>query len=277
VILALHGMNDSRDAWEYAAPAFAAAGIIVISPDLRGFGASPSRGFWPGTDRLVDDTREELGQIRARYPRSPIVGMAESMGAAILMVMATRSAPTDGAGAEVDRYVLLAPAVWGRSEMNIPMRALLWMMNGIAPGLRLTNGSVVKVTASDNRAALVRLSTDPLTLHATRVDAVKGLVDLMDAAQDAAPHLPPSAMVLYGGHDELIPPAAMRAAWQSMPTDVVRAFYPDGYHLLLRDNGRNATIADILSWLRDPCAPLPSGAEAAARAWLQTDIDRDAH
>ena len=47
VVLALHGMNDSRDAWEYPAPAFAAAGIAVVSPDLRGFGETNSRGLWP--------------------------------------------------------------------------------------------------------------------------------------------------------------------------------------------------------------------------------------
>src|SRR5579863_7220646 len=38
VMLALHGMNDSRDGWEIPAPDFAAAGIAVFSPDQRGFG-----------------------------------------------------------------------------------------------------------------------------------------------------------------------------------------------------------------------------------------------
>ena len=48
VVLALHGMNDSRDAWEYPAPDFTAAGIAVFSPDLRGFGATTTRALWPG-------------------------------------------------------------------------------------------------------------------------------------------------------------------------------------------------------------------------------------
>ena len=38
VVLALHGMNDSRDAWEYPAPDFAAHGVAVFAPDQRGFG-----------------------------------------------------------------------------------------------------------------------------------------------------------------------------------------------------------------------------------------------
>ena len=51
VMLALHGMNDSRDAWEYPGPAFAEHGIAVFSPDQRGFGDTSVRGFWPGTRR----------------------------------------------------------------------------------------------------------------------------------------------------------------------------------------------------------------------------------
>ena len=46
--------------------------------------------------------------------------MAESMGAAALMVLATQPHPPP-----VDGYVLIAPAVWGRAEMNVLMRAAL--------------------------------------------------------------------------------------------------------------------------------------------------------
>ena len=48
VVLALHGFNDSRDAWELPGPAFAAAGVAVFAPDQRGFGATAARGLWPG-------------------------------------------------------------------------------------------------------------------------------------------------------------------------------------------------------------------------------------
>ena len=44
--------------------------------------------------------------------------MGESMGAAVLMVLAANPAPPP-----VDGYVLIAPAVWGRAEMNVFLRA----------------------------------------------------------------------------------------------------------------------------------------------------------
>jgi alpha-beta hydrolase superfamily lysophospholipase len=152
--------------------------------------------------------------------------------------------------------------------MNILMRTSLWLADHTVPGLTLTGGGFVKVTATDNREALIRLSTDPLTIHATRVDALKGLVDLMDRALAAAPHFRQPALFLYGGHDELVPARATAATWRALPAGPVKAFYPNGYHLLLRDKTRAVPLGDILSWIRNPSAPLPSGADKAALAWL---------
>jgi acylglycerol lipase len=263
IVLALHGMNDSRDAWEYPAPDFVAAGMAIVAPDQRGFGATRTRGLWPGTMGFTSDTRVMIRLLRQRYPHIKLILMAESMGAAAAMVLATQPDPPS-----VDGYVLVSPAVWGRTHMNPLLRTVLWLADKTIPGVRLTGGGLVKVTATDNRAALVRLSNDPLTIHATRVDAIKGLVDLMDQAGAAAPHFHARALFLYGGHDELVPADAAAATWRALPSGPVRAFYPNGYHLLLRDKDRAAPIGDILAWIEHPDAPLPSGADHAAAAWL---------
>lgn len=264
VVLALHGMNDSRDAWEYPGPDLAAAGIAVFSPDQRGFGATDVRGYWPSGRGMAEDARVMTGLLRARYPGAKLFLMGESMGAAVLMVLATGAHPPP-----VDGYVLIAPAVWGRAEMNPILRAILWIASNTVPGLTLSGGGIVKVTASDNREAIRRLSTDPLTIHETRIDAIRGLVDLMDSALDAAPYFHAPGLFLYGGHDELIPDKATAATWRALPPGPVRAFYPDGYHLLLRDLERGKPIEDVIAWMRDPKAPLPSGAERAAAEWLE--------
>ena len=73
------------------------------------------------------------------------------------------------------------------------------------------------MTLSDNRAALLRLSTDPLVIRRTRVDALVGMVDLMDAALAAAPQLRAPALLLYGGKDKLVPKAATVATWRALP------------------------------------------------------------
>ncbi len=262
VVLALHGMNDSRDAWEIPAPELTSAGIAVFAPDQRGFGGTTDRGLWPGGDVLAEDAGEMARLLRARYPHARLILMGESMGAAVLMRLATMPDPP-----KVDGYVLIAPAVWGRSAMNPAMRSALWLAYHLIPGFEVT-GRGLHVVATDNIAALRRLSTDPLTLKSTRVDTLRGLVDLMDAAQEAAPDFNAPALVLYGGKDEVIPPRATRQIWDQMPDGVRRAFYPAGYHLLLRDLGRGEQLGDVIAWIEDPKGPLPSGADTRAAGWL---------
>jgi acylglycerol lipase len=262
VVLALHGMNDSRDAWEYPAPDLAAEGVAVFGPDQRGFGATEGRGYWPGTQALVDDARDMALLLGQRYPHAKIFLMGESMGAAVLMCLATSPDPPPVAG-----YVLVSPAVWGRAEMNVFMRAGLWLFANLVPGFTVT-GQIAHVVASDNREAIKRLSSDPLTIHETRFDTVRGLVNLMDAALAAAPKFDARALFMYGGKDELIPKQAAEATWRALPPGATLAYYPADYHLMLRDHEREAPIDDVLAWMHRPDGPLPSGADRAAEAWL---------
>jgi acylglycerol lipase len=267
VVLALHGMNDSRDAWEIPAPDLAARGIAVFSPDQRGFGGTASRGYWAGTQGMASDARVMARLLRQRYPGTPLYLMGESMGAAVLMVLATEPHAPSVAG-----YVLVAPAVWGRTEMNPFLRSVLWIAAHTVPGMLLENRGYVKIKASDNHDAIVRLSEDPLTILKTRVDATQGLVNLMDAALAAAPKFHARALFLYGGKDDLIPKQATLATWRTLPKGAVTlAYYPDHYHLVLRDLDRETPIKDVAAWLKNPAAPLPSGADQAAQAWMRNE------
>ncbi|HTW72827.1 MAG TPA: alpha/beta hydrolase, partial [Acetobacteraceae bacterium] len=87
VVLALHGMNDSRDAWEYPAPDFVNAGVAIYAPDQRGFGTTPDRGRWAGARVMASDARHMAEILRHRYPHTRLILMGESMGAAVLMVL----------------------------------------------------------------------------------------------------------------------------------------------------------------------------------------------
>ena len=264
VILALHGFGDSRDAWEMPAPHFATAGYAVYAPDQRGFGATATRGRWAGAATMVNDAAALRTQLQARYPDVPVIVMGESMGGAVALLLAARpDAPVNST------TVLLAPAVWNRAEIGIPLRTGLWVAATVSPGWTLTGNEVpLHVQASDNRAALLRLAHDPLTLRRTRVDMLSGLVDMMDQASRAAPSVRGTVLVLNGERDQLVPPAATANLWAHLPTTVRHGTYLTGYHLLLRDHDRDRVTTDILAWLQTPNAWLPSGADLTAAAWL---------
>jgi alpha-beta hydrolase superfamily lysophospholipase len=145
------------------------------------------------------------------------------------------------------------------------------------------SGGVGGVVASDNVAALRRLGRDPLVIRTTRVDSAVGLVDLMDAAVTALPaccrgaegrHVP--ALMLVGGQDMIVPNHASRAAARRIAADapVRLGVYREGFHLLLVDRNRDAVVGDILGFIAAPAAPLPSGADANAAAWMEDRLNR---
>ena len=264
VILALHGMNDSRDAWELSGPALAEHGIAVYAPDQRGFGAAPGRGVWPGAGRLVDDAAEMTRLAGGTHPGATLFVMGESMGGAVAMCLAARPDHPAIAGT-----VLLAPAVWSSTQIGPLLTASLWTAATIAPNWKLTGRNLpIQVQPSDNIAALYRLSYDPLTLTATRASALRGLVALMTRAAIAAAHVHGRVLVAYGAHDQLVPPQATAASWERLPAGVRRGYYARGYHLLMRDRDRDQVIGDVASWILTPDRALPSGSEVAASAWF---------
>ncbi|MDI2112869.1 alpha/beta fold hydrolase [Commensalibacter nepenthis] len=265
IILALHGFNDSRDAWEDSAEYFVDKGISIYSPDQRGFGQAPWRGKWSSTNQMVQDVVEEVAIIKKRFPNTPIYLMGESMGGAVLMCLAARDdAP------RVNGYILLAPAVWGSKQIGVVGDISLRFLNLVAPNWRLNPSKtpVKRVTASDNNDSLIRLYFNPLTLHNSRVKALYGLVKLMDDAIKAAPRIKYHSLVLYGDNDQLVPASSMYSVWKQFPKWVRKDYVPGGYHLLLRDKNRKIVVKDIISWINDSDQWLPSGGDAATAAWM---------
>lgn len=266
VILALHGFNDYANAFDGPGKDWAKHGVATYAYDQRGFGKAPDRGRWVGAWRLDTDLAEASRVLRARYPGVPLFVLGESMGGAVVITAMTGAARAPRP--ICDGIVLVAPAVWGRVTMNIFERAALWAGNALFPGLTLT-GQGLKITPSDNVPMLRALSRDPLVIKATRVDTIKGLVDLMDLALASASRLDGVPMLLlYGRHDEIVPSAPTRLFITHLPpaerAESRIARYDHGYHMLLRDLDAGIVIGDVASWVGDHRAALPSGADRRA-------------
>jgi alpha-beta hydrolase superfamily lysophospholipase len=261
-IVALHGFDDYAE--EFAEPGtyFAAHGIATFAYDQRGFGHSDHPGRWPGAATLKRDLRTAIRLVRARLPGVPVYALGCSMGGAV--VLATLG---DGGPDLPDGAILAPPAVWARATQPLLNRALLWAGVRLIPAESFT-GRGLGVLASDNIPMLRRLGRDPLYIHATRTDAIYGLVDLMDQGLAAGPKVTQPLLVLYGAKDQVIPKTPIADLMARLPRTADRtqrlAYYANGWHLLLRDLGARTVDADVVAWIEDHHAPLPSGADQAA-------------
>ncbi len=194
-----------------------------------------------------------------KHPDLPFFLLGESMGGAVILSAVQPLAQTGVRG-----VILSAPAVWGWQSMpwwqTVPLRFLAHTM----PGLTVT-GEGMDIHPSDNVEMLRALAGDPLIIKETRIDAIYGLTDLMDVAMQNSAALKMPALILYGKHDEIIPPASFCKMLAALPDRVLSPWrlvlYDDGYHMLLRDLQGELVIRDMVAWIHDQRSGLPSAQE----------------
>lgn len=259
VVLALHGFNDYRNAFAEPAEEWARLGILTYAYDQRGHGEAPDQGIWAGTKLLVRDAGEMARLLRLRHPDLPLYIVAESMGAAVAIVAMAGEQPPP-----VDGVVLSAPALWGRAWMPGMQAGTLDFLAHAMPWFPVGGGGTGRVP-SDNMPMLRKLGQDRHVQKYNRIDTVWGLVNLMDDAQAAAPRFAARALILYGSNEQLIPQGPVDSFLKSLPPQAASrqrlVVYPQGFHMLLRDLNADIVRQDVATWIFDPSAALPSGAE----------------
>ena len=259
IIIALHGFNDYRRFFSSPAEYLKLQQIYSYTYDQRGFGESTSPGFWAGNDAYVADLLLLTRLAAQEHPGVPIYLLGESMGGAVIIDAMSRSEKPAVAG-----VILSAPAVWGRETMPWYQTSLLWTLSHTMPWLSLT-GKGLDIMPSDNIDMLRALGRDPLVIRETRVDALYGLTNLMDAALAAASKLDTDTLLLYGEKDQIVPRAPTQQFVQGLVNSGARkntiAYYRNGYHMLLRDLQAPVVWQDIASWILNRKTSLPSGAD----------------
>jgi acylglycerol lipase len=258
VIVGVHGMNDYANAFHMAAPYWAERGVKTYAYDQRGFGRSVGRGDWPEEELMRDDLRTAVRLVRADHPDATLAVIGISMGGA----MAMTAFGSDKPPLDVDRIVFSGPGLRGWGSIPIVQRFALWTSVRVRPGWVVRPPRFVKIEPSDNVEMLQRLWTDPLGIRTNKIEQVHGVVTLMENAHKAAPKLPGDIPMLltYGAKDIVIPENGLRRTAKRLPAHVRTAYYPDGYHMLLRDLQSEIVFEDVLAFLRAPDAPLPSKA-----------------
>lgn len=245
VIVALHGMSDYSEAFDMPGPWWAAHGITVYAYDQRGFGRSPDPGLWAGDEAMRNDLRDFVDAAHARYPGLPIYALGESMGGAVVLSSLASADPP-----RIDGAILVAPAVWSRSDMPLSYRVTLWLGAHTVPW-KYVSGEGLKIWPSDNISMLRKLAHDPVYQHDARIDQVYGLVNLMDEARAAPAKFveDPPILLLYGDRDQVIPAQPTKAVVAELAGRADIREYPQGYHMLLRDLDGKAVWKDVADWI----------------------------
>jgi len=256
VVVALHGFNDYSNSFVSTGNFLSLQGIACYAYDQRGFGRTPGRGLWSGVPAYADDLSAFVREVRKQYPGLPLYLLGESMGGAVTIIAMTGNNPPP-----VNGVILVAPAVWGRATMPWYQRWLLAVTAHTVPWMKLS-GKGLNITPSDNLEMRRALSRDPLVIKDTRIDTMYGLTNLMDKALINAGRLQLPCLILYGKHDQIIPREPTFRMLATMPQATRKAFYENGYHMLLRDLQGDKPLTDIAAWIADKNSALPYGKDS---------------
>jgi len=247
VIVALHGFNDYSNFIKDAASFFNQRKLAVYAYDQRGFGKSPTRGQWSGWQAMDEDLTTFITLIKQAHPGTPVYILGDSMGGAVAIVTMAQSNPPD-----VQGVILVAPAVWARSEMPFYQRFVLWLAAHTIPWAKVT-GQFLGITASDNIEMLKGMRKDPLVIKETRIEVLYGLSNLMDKAFASADRYRASSLILYGQKDEVIPRQPVFDFYERLPLRSLgrqrMILYESGYHMLVRDLQAEKVLTDIAAWI----------------------------
>lgn len=261
VVIALHGFNEYSRIFESPAKWWSKRRIAVYAYDQRGFGETEAPGIWPGNHTLLSDLKDAVRVIADQNPGIPIFLLGTSMGGAVIMsALDERYQEASELAGMVSGIILSAPAVWGRSEMHPFFQLALWLSAHTIPTSSVT-GRGLGVQASDNVEMLKALGRDPLIIKESRIDAVYGVVGIMDAGLAGAAGIRRPTLLLYGEKDQIVPPQAIEKMRNRMTAHYRYVRYPRGWHMLLHDLQAETVWRDVAAWISDQRGPIPSGDE----------------
>jgi acylglycerol lipase len=255
VVIAIHGMNDYASAFNAAGAWWSAQGAVVYAYDQRGFGRSPRSGIWPDHDVMRKDLATAVDIARQRHPDARIAVVGESMGASVAI-----TAFADGDPPEADVLILSGPGLRGWGTLPWLYSASLWTSAHVRPSWVVVPPKGLNIVPTDNIEKLREMWLDPHVQKSNRIDSVYGVVSIMDEADAKISRLPAKVptLLLYGAHDQIIPPDGLKRAAKKLPAHVKTAYYAKGYHMLMNDLQAETVWRDVLSFIEQPSVVLPS-------------------
>ncbi len=235
-VLIVHGVSEHLGRWTHVADFFVDRGYAAHAYDHRGHGAS-------GGDRLhVNEFDEYVGDLRMIVDRvrtdRPLVIYGHSMGGLIATAYAESAHP------QPDLYVLSAPAL--AANIPTPLRVVAKLAGRVLPGIRIkapTKGSQLSRDPAVGEAYFA----DPLVDLRATARFGSELLAAMDEATASVQKVRVPALVIHGGDDTLVPPAA--SAPLAAVDGVERRVFPGLRHEMHNEPEALEVLDFVAGWL----------------------------
>jgi len=245
VLLLIHGLGAHSARWDFLAGFFAERGYASYAIELRGFGRTKERprGHIDSFDIYERDILHLAEIVGREHPGRKIVLLGESMGALIAFNLACRH-PETFAG-----QVLISPVF--KNGIKFPLSAYMTLVTNILIRPRKTIAipfTSAMCTRDASYCQVMEANPDEL-----RLASLKLLMNIMGEQRKAkrlAKGLTVPTLVQVAGQDQLVDARAERKMFEKLNVqDKTLLDYPEMFHALSIELGRERVFQDILDWI----------------------------
>ena len=244
IVIVVHGVHEHGGRYRHVGEHLAAHGYAAYALDHEGHGRSPGRRGNIGRMAAVVAGVADLVRLAVgRHPGVPVFLYGHSLGGLIALQYLT-GAPAD----EVRGAVVSAPAL-DTSAGTRAQKAIAPLISALLPNLGILQLDIETISRDPDVVHAYR--TDPLN-YVGKMKARTG-TELMRTAEAMPSRLTALTMpllVLHGGADRMMPPAASEVVREHAGSpDLTIKIYDGLYHEPHNEPERGQVLDDIVGWL----------------------------
>jgi alpha-beta hydrolase superfamily lysophospholipase len=250
VLLLQHGFGEYAERYvrryNQLIPRLLDIGISVHAFDLEGHGRSPGRRAVTEVERAVSDHLAARRKLAARS--LPVFLFGHSLGGIVTATSVVRDPR------RIEGVILSSAALYVRSIALT--RAFARLISRVAPALPLVRLAPTGISRDPEEVRA--FMADPLVFHGRMPAGLAASILL--TAHDNWPRysgwqLP--TLAIHGTADTFTDPEGSRRLISTIGApDKTLHLVDGGYHELLNDTGRDATLEVVLSWLQRRLPPV---------------------
>lgn len=243
VFILVHGLGAHAGRWAAAGEFFAQKGIVSYAVELRDFDKPDDKR--ETFRRYFNKTLHLCRMIRTEHQDKKIFIIGESMGALISFLLAARR-PDLFSG-----LICVSPALTNRYKLAFSrgVKMLATLISGSSEKFKLPFDSACCTRDAGYRK---KLEEDPREYRSAPVGLLAGLLLAQIRVKSLRYRMKTPVLFLIAGADKIVEPQAARTVFDSLKAgDKTIVEFPEMYHSLSIDVGREKVFEAILKWVEE--------------------------
>lgn len=243
-LLLVHGLGAHTARWEFLGDFFQKNNISSYGLELKGFGQTQGeRGHIAAFERYFRDIRSLYDIIRGQYPDKKILLLGESMGALICFLYALLAQQL------FSGLICITPAFKSRLPFGFGMYLKILFALMVNSRRHFPVPITPQMCTRDKEYQKI-IDTDPLDKHMASAQLYWNILKAQLRVKSLKRRIDIPLLVFTAADDAVVDSLATQKIFKSLKTqDKEIINYPDMYHALSIDAGREKVFEDILSWI----------------------------